>query len=404
MMATAWYRELRTILLKLFCIYLLAGISSSLSAQTIELQAITDFPDLTAGEVPYYIDTVGDRNVLAINAANVDYREKYARATTTFNGASGNYNVTITALGEIDGEGEFRFLVNGVLVGSAFNQRVSVDWGEQLHSFDDIQLMAGDEIAVESSALSNELIPENGEYAFARGRWRSLNLNLDDNTTAIPETADLRVEAISMPTDLPPDHSQSVSFALANLSETVTATNINILLYATDNVSAELVDAASLAQLAPDSTTTILVDVTALTPGDATLTVNASADQSDPFNANNSATSSLTVSMITTTSNTVNTDPAELTDNSATSPQTTAAAQAEPDNPFLPTAEGLTDTAADSSSGGDGDGGGGGSISVFTAMVLLVLVFAAALSSPNNSRRRKLCSVKQPKFMLNLVF
>jgi hypothetical protein len=37
-------------------------------------------------------------------------------------------------------------------------------------------LKAGDEIKVEAIAASNGLIPEDGGYAWSRGRWRAVTL------------------------------------------------------------------------------------------------------------------------------------------------------------------------------------------------------------------------------------
>jgi len=100
---------------------------------TLVYDATTDFPAIGAGEVPYYVDAA--RNALAINASVVAYRDKFARATTTFDGAAGRYDVTITALGEVDGECSYRLLVNGTLIGTKQNVRVATDYGAQNHIF-----------------------------------------------------------------------------------------------------------------------------------------------------------------------------------------------------------------------------------------------------------------------------
>ncbi len=393
--------KLRTWLFKIVVAWAIFSVHPAASAQSIELQAITDFPDLTSGEVPYYIDTVGERNVLAINAANVEYRDKYARAVTTFNGASGTYDVTITALGEIDGEGEFRFLINGVLAGSAFNTRVDVDWGEQFHTFDDIGLNAGDEIAVESSALSNGLIPENGEYAFARGRWRSLTLTLDDGTTAVAETADLQVEASTVSVEIESGATQSVPFTLSNLTTDVVATNINLQLSATDGISTELSNGAVVTELAGGETVDLAVDVTALSPGSATLTLYATADQADPESGNNSATQSVTVTTIenaveeevTATDFTEASDTNVTADETTNDPTTMTAAQATTDNPFATAATtASTATAAGNSATSDtadtSNSGGGGSLSMLSgALLLLHLISVIAVRRYSRSRR-----------------
>ena len=168
---------------------------TQVNAAELTYQAITDFDNISAGEVPYYIDTGGNRDVLAISATNAAYREKFARATRVFDAQSGIFDVTINALGEIDGEGEFRFLVNGELIGSAVNARVDQDWGVQQHVFEDITLTTGDVLGVESNAVSNGLIPEHDAFAFARGRWRTLTLTRIETPESppVPESIDLQL-------------------------------------------------------------------------------------------------------------------------------------------------------------------------------------------------------------------
>ena len=382
-MATPRYYKLRSFTPMLLAACTLFSVSPTLSAQSIELEAITDFPDLTSGEVPYYIDTVGDRNVLAINAANVEYRDKYARAVTTFTGASGNYDVTITALGEVDGEGEFRFLVNGVLVGAAFNERVDVDWGEQFHTFDDVGLNSGDEIAVESSALSNGLIPENGEYAFARGRWRSLTLTFDDGTTAISETADLIVTGNSASTTLQAGESGEIFFSVTNQSIDVVATNIDLDLTAADSLTAEFVDATAIASLAGGETVEVPVTVTAnlmaTAPVGTDITLTATADQADPDTSNNDAVQSITVEMIVPPADVSETESSEeivTAEESETDSNTSA--QETTENPFAP-ADTNVNAATNVETTEISNSGGGGSLSIFTAVLLLLQMLTVTL-------------------------
>ena len=165
--------------------------STQAHAQSIILNA-TEFTEITDSPVPYYIDNAGDRNVLAIDAAVVAYRDEFARAVTTFNGPAGNYRIVLATLGEIDGEGEYRLLVNGSVEGTAVNSPVAQDWGEQLFIFRNIPLQPGYQIAVESKAVSNGLIPENDEFAYARGRWRSLQLSLEPDTLTLEPATSLK--------------------------------------------------------------------------------------------------------------------------------------------------------------------------------------------------------------------
>lgn len=137
--------------------------------------AVTDFPSITGGAVPYYKDTV--RNALAIDASVVANRDKYAQATATFTGATGTYTPVISAMGETDGECSYRFLKNGIVIGTLQNARVSTDYGIQQHSFPSVTLTAGDVIGVESNAVTNGLIAEGTGTAYARGRWTTLTLS-----------------------------------------------------------------------------------------------------------------------------------------------------------------------------------------------------------------------------------
>ena len=146
--------------------------------------AITDFPAINAGEVPYYKDTA--RNALAINAATVANRDKYARATVPFDGAAGVYDATITALGETDGECHYRFLVNGAVVGTAQNRPTATDYVPQDHVFPNVNIPAGATIAVESDDVSNGLVPEGTGFGYARGRWTTLSLTPASGATGDP--------------------------------------------------------------------------------------------------------------------------------------------------------------------------------------------------------------------------
>lgn len=267
-------------------------------ADTYTFQAITDFEDIAAGEIPYYVDDVAERNVLAINAAIDAYREKFARAVTVFDGDSGVYDVTITALGEIDGEGEFRFLVNGEVVGSAANELVTEDWGEQYHTFENISINMGDEIAVESDARSNGLIPENGEYAFARGRWRSVELVGDDAATANPVTVNLSVEIALQPQEVEPAELVAATITVLNLSSNV-ATNPNVSVTLPDNLvfvsgdgcadsNADNVFNCSMEEIDGSTVAVLGLALLANEAGSAEVSVQVSADQADNNAADNS--------------------------------------------------------------------------------------------------------------------
>lgn len=164
------------------------------NADTITLQAITDFEVLDAGDVPFYRDGGGQRNVLAINAAVDDYRSRFAMATTEFDGSAGFYDLELTTLGELDGDCVYQIVINGEVMGTAVNSVASVDYEVQKHTFEDIYIPAGATLGVSAVAVSNGLIPENDAFAFARGRWRTLTLTSDAGGIDFTPVVDLSLD------------------------------------------------------------------------------------------------------------------------------------------------------------------------------------------------------------------
>lgn len=154
--------------------FLVAGITIASQAKPLTLNATVDFPDLSSGEAPYYKD--GRHRALAINAGNRSLRDKWAKAETTFDGANGIYDITITTLTELDGESTYRLLVNGVEAGSFTNPASQKDYDPACHTWPGITIAKGDKLAVESKPHTNGKIPERGGTAWARGRWRDLRL------------------------------------------------------------------------------------------------------------------------------------------------------------------------------------------------------------------------------------
>ncbi len=141
--------------------------------------AISAFPTITSGTVPYYKDTA--RNALAIDASIVANRGKFVRASRTFDGINGIYSLHLTTLVEEDGESTYRFLVNSVVKATYQNPRIGagspLDLTENVQTWTGIELHYGDSIAIESNTHTNGEIPENGGTAWARGRWRNLDLS-----------------------------------------------------------------------------------------------------------------------------------------------------------------------------------------------------------------------------------
>ncbi|MBX2824590.1 MAG: DUF11 domain-containing protein [Gammaproteobacteria bacterium] len=172
---------------------------TSVQAATHTLQAITDFDVIDAGEVPFYRDTNGGRNVLAINAANEDYRSRYALATTEFSGDGDFYDITLTTFGELDGDCVYQVLVNGVVVGAVVNTPAAVDYEIQEHVLEDIYVPVNATIGVTAVAVSNGLIPENDAFAFARGRWQTLTLTTDNRGADFTPVVDLDLSVDTVP-------------------------------------------------------------------------------------------------------------------------------------------------------------------------------------------------------------
>ncbi|MDF7823486.1 hypothetical protein P4B35_05635 [Pontiellaceae bacterium B12227] len=145
--------------------------------------ATTDFPNITAGDVDYYVDNGND--ALGIAAQFESNRVGFARAERTFDGTTGSYDVTITTLTEEDGESVYRLLVNGSVAGTYTNAYVydppdsPLDLEPDTHMWVGIPINNGDTIAIESNADSNGVVPEDTvgpPWAWARGRWRQLEL------------------------------------------------------------------------------------------------------------------------------------------------------------------------------------------------------------------------------------
>jgi hypothetical protein len=135
-----------------------------------------DFKDITAGEAAYFINS--NHNCLAINAGNVKNRDKWAAAAQPFTGKTGTYNIVLHGLLEWDGESPYRVSVNGQIVGEATNRsaKKSENYDTQKHTFKSIFIKTNDEIKVESMAVTNGKVPEKGGTAYARGRWRAIEL------------------------------------------------------------------------------------------------------------------------------------------------------------------------------------------------------------------------------------
>jgi hypothetical protein len=284
---------MKTVVTAFLSILMLFGTSQ---ADTVVYDARSDFDSLNDGAAPYYKDRRQD--ALAIDASEEDYREVFARASTTFTGASGIYDVTITALGEEDGECEYRFLVDGVVVGTAVNQATDTDYELQQHTFTDISIPSGAEISVESNALTNGLIPEGNGTAYARGRWRTLTLE----STSLASAVDLSLEASANAATVNSDYTVSVTVTNNSNDETATAPVVELTVPAETTVSHDgscTTDNGSLncalAELSAGESRTLEFVANTNRADAVSFTGTVSADQPDNNTSNNTDSVNVTV-------------------------------------------------------------------------------------------------------------
>lgn len=271
-------------------------------AQAIDLQAISDFTNLNSGEVPYYLDIAGDRNALAINAADPSHRNKFARAEHEYIGADGLYDITINALGEIDGDGTYRLLINGVVQGVSVNAPVNVDYTVIKHRFQGIALIARDIIAVESNAVSNDTIPEGDGFAFARGRWRSVTIDEHDSDAMTGEadtTIDLGVSLSTVESLTKEGDQAPFIISVFNHSQLNTATAPVVEIHLPDEITFSHSDGCTQTQsglscvlpnIAPSNSAMVSFTGNIEAQGWLSLSASISADQIDSDRINNTDT------------------------------------------------------------------------------------------------------------------
>ncbi|MCF2950117.1 hypothetical protein L0668_18525 [Paraglaciecola aquimarina] len=123
----------------------------------------------------YYFDK--GRGVLAINAGKPELRNKFISASYIHKKPKPqSFNMKLVTLTELDGESEYKVLLNGKLIGDFKNPETNLDYKEAVFDLGLIELKKGDEITVKSNAVTNGKIPEGDITAFARGRWRGVVL------------------------------------------------------------------------------------------------------------------------------------------------------------------------------------------------------------------------------------
>jgi len=283
------YRIASTAIVVLFSL-LTSGL---IHAETITLRAIEDFPSIDEGEVPYYLEPA--RDALAINASVELFRDKFARATADFNGIGGTYDVTLNTLGEEDGDGEYRVIVNNVVVGTVINDPTTAAFEAQSHTLTDIFVPPGATLSVESNAVSNGLIPEGDGFAFARGRWRSLTLQNDN-----PQAIDLQLTSTINDSDVPVGETFLLTIDILNNSETDTATQALVSVQMPQTVeltapaecsirSASTTLTCELPELAPQQSQSIDLSGVVIAIGPTIIEASVNADQTDSNLSNNSA-------------------------------------------------------------------------------------------------------------------
>ncbi|MGJ8681079.1 hypothetical protein [Paraglaciecola sp.] len=123
----------------------------------------------------YYFDKW--RGVLGINAGKPELRNKFISASYTHKKPKPqSFNMKLVTLTELDGESEYKVLLNGKVIGEFKNPETNVDYAEAEFDLGLVELKNGDKLTIQSNAVTNGKIPEGDITAFARGRWRGVVL------------------------------------------------------------------------------------------------------------------------------------------------------------------------------------------------------------------------------------
>ena len=105
---------------------------------------------------------------------------KWAAAKATFAGETGTYDVVFTSLLETDGECSYKVKINGAEVLQFQNKRIlgtaTPDYTPYVVGVKNIEIPQNAVIQVDFISNSNELVTEGAGFAWARGRWRSLEI------------------------------------------------------------------------------------------------------------------------------------------------------------------------------------------------------------------------------------
>ncbi|MCL7763458.1 Ig-like domain-containing protein [Polaribacter sp. Z014] len=202
---------------------------SGTDCKTITMNAL-DFPiTLIDGFVQAYKDN--GNNAMAINAAQ--HKNIFAAVNKAFSGEDGTYNLTITTLAELDGESTYVLKVGGAEVGTYQNPETTVDYTPTTKTWEDVAVKNGDIIQVEFSSHSNGKIPENGGFAFSRGRWTKVEFSTCDAVVDPPQTQ----EVVHFK-DFPEDFGNASNTYSFNFTYTANETrDINVTIKTPDNLN-----------------------------------------------------------------------------------------------------------------------------------------------------------------------
>lgn len=148
----------------------------------IVLKAIRDFRIVTGdGFVPAYKD--GRHDALAINPE--DYKDKFAAAETKFTGETGNYDITLTTMAEVDGESTYKLIIDGECVGRFTNPETSQDYKPTPKTWKNISVDKEATIRVEIHIATNSKAKQGRRMSYARRCWLALTLT----PTGVAETS-----------------------------------------------------------------------------------------------------------------------------------------------------------------------------------------------------------------------
>lgn len=126
-----------------------------------------------------------NRDSLAVNSNN--FPGEFARSFVDFTGVTNTYDITLSTWAENDGESTFIFYVDGVEKGRQTNPTTTnVYTDTTLNLVQNLEVPSGARLSVESNAITNGAVDEEGVALYSRGRFRGLTLTATQD--AVPDT------------------------------------------------------------------------------------------------------------------------------------------------------------------------------------------------------------------------